>query len=72
MTISILGIDIAKNTFQLHGADRTRKTVLRKCLPRHKIHRGPAGGLHNFQHIIGIVLIGLYKRFYELGADQFH
>jgi hypothetical protein len=30
MTISILGIDIAKNTFQLHGADRTGKAVLKK------------------------------------------
>ena len=27
MTINILGIDIAKNTFQLHGADKSGKTV---------------------------------------------
>ncbi len=33
-TISILGIDIAKSTFQLHGADHTGKAVLRKRLPR--------------------------------------
>jgi transposase len=37
MTISILGIDIAKNTFQLHGADRTGNTVLKRRLPRHKL-----------------------------------
>jgi hypothetical protein len=30
MTISMLGIDIAKNTFQLLGADYTGKAVLRK------------------------------------------
>ena len=37
MTISILGIDIAKNTFQLHGADSTGKAVMKKRLPRHKL-----------------------------------
>ena len=37
MTISILGIDIAKNPFQLHGADCTGKAVLKKRLPRHKL-----------------------------------
>jgi transposase len=37
MTISILGIEIAKNTFQLYGADYTGKAVLRKRLPRHKL-----------------------------------
>ena len=36
-TISILGIDIAKNTFQLHGADHTGKAVMRKRLPRHQL-----------------------------------
>jgi len=37
MTIDILGIDIAKNTFQLHGADWTGKVVLKKRLPRPKL-----------------------------------
>jgi transposase len=37
MTISILGIDIAKNTFQLHGADNTGKAILKKRLPRQKL-----------------------------------
>ena len=37
MTISILGIDIAKNTFQLHGADNSGKAVLKKRVPRHKL-----------------------------------
>jgi hypothetical protein len=36
-TISILGIDIAKNTFQLHGADHTGKAGMRKRLPRHQL-----------------------------------
>jgi transposase len=40
MTISILGIDIAKNTFQLHGADNTGKATLKKRLPHiQSIHR---------------------------------
>ena len=37
MTIDVLGIDIAKNTYQLHGADRTGNAVLRKRLPRHEL-----------------------------------
>jgi transposase len=37
MTINILGIDIAKQTFQLHGADNSSKVVLKKRLPRHKL-----------------------------------
>lgn len=37
MTTSTLGIDIAKSTFQLHGADSTGNAVLRKRLPRHKL-----------------------------------
>ena len=35
--ISTLGIDIAKNTFQLHGADHTGKAVMRKRLPRQQL-----------------------------------
>jgi len=37
MTISVLGIDIAKNTFQLHGADSAGNSILRKRLPRNKL-----------------------------------
>ncbi|MGB5708571.1 MAG: IS110 family transposase, partial [Arenicellales bacterium] len=37
MTLSILGIDIAKNTFQLHGADKSGNTVFRSRLPRRKL-----------------------------------
>ena len=37
MTISVLGIDIAKNTFQLHGADSSGNTVLKKRLSRNKL-----------------------------------
>lgn len=37
MTIHVLGIDIAKSVFQLHGADIAGRAVLRKRLPRHKL-----------------------------------
>ncbi len=37
MTVSTLGNDIAKNIFQLHGADSAGKAVLRKRLPRQKL-----------------------------------
>ncbi len=33
----ILGIDIAKNTFQLHGTDAAGKAVLKRRLPRDKL-----------------------------------
>ena len=36
-TISVLGIDLAKNVFQLHGADGGGKAVLRKRLPREQL-----------------------------------
>ena len=36
MTIKVLGIDIAKNTFQLHGTDDTGKTILKKRLSRNR------------------------------------
>jgi transposase len=36
-TISILGIDIAKSIFQLHGADRTGKAVHKRRLSRHEL-----------------------------------
>ena len=37
MTIHTLGIDIAKSTFQLHGADIAGKAVLKKRLPRNEL-----------------------------------
>jgi len=37
MNIHTLGIDIAKNTYQLHGADPSGKAAMRKRLPRHKL-----------------------------------
>lgn len=37
MTTSVLGIDIAKNTFQLHGIDHAGNTVLKQRLPRNKL-----------------------------------
>ena len=37
MDIKVLGIDIAKRVFQLHGVDAKGKIVLRKRLPRHQL-----------------------------------
>ena len=37
MNIDVLGIDIAKNTFQLHGVDSAGKPILKKRLPRAKL-----------------------------------
>ena len=37
MNIDVLGIDIAKNTFQLHGVDSAGKMILKKRLPRAKL-----------------------------------
>lgn len=37
MHINILGIDIAKNVFQLHGIDKSGKAILKKRLNRHKL-----------------------------------
>ncbi|WP_158594979.1 hypothetical protein [Paracoccus yeei] len=34
MTISVIGVDIAKRVFQLHGVDDHGRTVLRKRLTR--------------------------------------
>ncbi len=33
--IAVLGIDLAKQSFQLHGVNRDGKTVFRKKLTRH-------------------------------------
>ncbi|MBX3710054.1 MAG: hypothetical protein KIT56_06920 [Gammaproteobacteria bacterium] len=35
--IKVLGIDLAKNIFQLHGTDAKGKCVLRKRLSREKL-----------------------------------
>jgi transposase len=37
MSINVLGIDIAKNTFQLHGVDTLGKAVLKKRLSRNQL-----------------------------------
>jgi transposase len=36
MNISRVGVDLAKNVFQLHGVDRHGKTVLKRRLSRDK------------------------------------
>ncbi len=32
--ISLIGIDLAKNVFQLHGVDKQRKTIIKKRINR--------------------------------------
>ena len=36
MKLSRVGIDLAKNVYQLHGVDRSGKTILRRRLKRHQ------------------------------------
>ena len=54
MTISMLGIDIAKSAFQLHGVDNTGIAILKKRLPRHKLAAYVANipPLHNRDGIV--------------------
>ena len=37
MQVSTLGIDLAKNVFQLHGVDQRGRVVLKKRLSRKKL-----------------------------------
>lgn len=37
MNATTIGLDIAKNVFQVHGVDRAGKTVLRKQLKRKEV-----------------------------------
>lgn len=37
MNVSVLGIDIAKNIFQLHGVDSSGKRVLKQRIERDKL-----------------------------------
>jgi transposase len=37
MTISVIGLDIAKNVFQVHGVDSSGKVVVQKALKRDKV-----------------------------------
>jgi transposase len=37
MTITTIGIDLAKNVFQIHGVDGSGKTVLKKQLRRNQV-----------------------------------
>jgi transposase len=39
MNISLLGLDIAKNIFQLHGVDSAGKKVLKQRIERNKALR---------------------------------
>ena len=40
MKISRVGVDLAKNVFQLHGVDRNGETVLKRRLSRDKMPIG--------------------------------
>ena len=35
--VAIVGLDIAKHVFQLHGTDRDGKVVLRRKMRRHEV-----------------------------------
>jgi len=37
MKITTIGIDIAKDVFQIHGVDSQGKTVIRKQIRRHEM-----------------------------------
>ena len=37
MNISVLGIDIAKNIFQLHGVDSSGKRILKQRIEREQL-----------------------------------
>ncbi len=37
MNIKVLGIDIAKNVFELHGVDEKGQVVLKKSIRREKL-----------------------------------
>jgi transposase len=37
MKITTVGIDLAKNVFQVHGVDERGKAVLKKQLKRHQV-----------------------------------
>ena len=36
-TVSVIGLDTAKHVFQVHGADASGRTVLRKRLRRNQV-----------------------------------
>ena len=55
MNIIALGIDIAKNVFQLHGVDANGKIVLQKKVSREK--------LIQFVAQLPVCKIGMQKRF---------
>jgi transposase len=68
MNVSILGIDIAKNVFQLHGIDKSGKTVLKKRIYR----EGLLSYIAKLEHCV-IAMESCsgsnywYRRFRELG-----
>ena len=37
MQVTTIGLDIAKNVFQVHGIDAAEKVVVRKQLRRHQV-----------------------------------
>ena len=37
MKITTIGLDIAKNVFQVHGVDAQHKACLKKCLKRAQV-----------------------------------
>ena len=64
MTISMLSIDIAKNTFQLHGADSTGKAVMKKRLLEDGQHfpGGHDRALRGLPRVVPVFLATLLDR----------
>jgi transposase len=43
MTISVLGIDLAKNSYQAHGVDSTGRAIFKKRMSRNELAAYIAG-----------------------------
>jgi len=51
--ISVIGLDLAKNVFQLHGVDEAGLPVIRKKLRRCLVGMEACGGTHYWARKIG-------------------
>ena len=71
MAVKVIGLDTAKNVFQVHGADAMKRlqVLLGDGLLGNKPHLGPADGLTNRGGIPGIILLTGQIRLDELGGD---
>jgi transposase len=66
MQISTIGLDIAKNVFQVHGIDAAEKVVVRKRLRRRQVlefFKALPPCLIGMEACVGAVAINLRSRF---------